>query len=108
MPACPAPWVERIARNEALRVGRRSSLRGRVEGAELDEASAPAAEQDPVAALFGDAFRALSCADQELVRLRYAEDLKYSVIAERLAMPLGTVKVRIHRLHKRLREAPLQ
>jgi DNA-directed RNA polymerase specialized sigma24 family protein len=33
------------------------------------------------------------------------EDLQYSAIAERLDLPLGTVKVRLHRLHARLREA---
>jgi RNA polymerase sigma factor (sigma-70 family) len=48
--------------------------------------------------------RGLPPRDAELVRLRYVEDLQYSVIAERLDLPLGTVKIRLHRLHKRLRK----
>jgi len=43
-------------------------------------------------------------AHRELVWLRYVEDLEYSIIAERLELPLGTVKVRLHRLHAALRQ----
>ncbi|HEX7078069.1 MAG TPA: sigma-70 family RNA polymerase sigma factor [Candidatus Eisenbacteria bacterium] len=35
--------------------------------------------------------------------LRYREELSYEEIAETLSMPLGTVKVRIHRAHEALK-----
>lgn len=40
--------------------------------------------------------------DREVLALRFAQDLKYKEIAERLDMPLGTVKVRVHRALKHL------
>jgi RNA polymerase sigma-70 factor (ECF subfamily) len=54
------------------------------------------------------ALRGLPPPDAELVRLRYVEDLQYSTIAERLGLPLGTVKIRLHRLHARLRKVAPQ
>ncbi len=40
---------------------------------------------------------------QAILFLRYREDLAYEEIAETLAIPLGTVKVRLHRAHEILR-----
>ena len=102
----PCPWVGRIAHNEALRLGARISARRRAEGAELNEActwpernGAPETAAGPVVT----ALAGLPPSDRELIRLRYVEDLHYSTIAERLSLPLGTVKVRLHRVHCRLR-----
>jgi RNA polymerase sigma-70 factor (ECF subfamily) len=41
---------------------------------------------------------------QEAVRLFYLEDRSYEAVAERLGMPLGTVKNLLHRARKRLME----
>lgn len=38
-----------------------------------------------------------------ILHLRYREDLSYEQIADTLSMPLGTVKVRLHRAHGLLR-----
>lgn len=38
-----------------------------------------------------------------VLHLRYREDLSYEEIAEVLSIPLGTVKVRIHRAHETLK-----
>src|SRR5262245_34071019 len=38
-----------------------------------------------------------------ILHLRYREDLAYEEIAEALSIPLGTVKVRLHRAHEMLR-----
>ena len=46
----------------------------------------------------------LSGPDRELVRLRYDEDLAHGAIADRLGIPEATVRVRIHRVRKRLRD----
>ena len=40
---------------------------------------------------------------QAILFLRYREDLAYEEIAEALGIPLGTVKVRLHRAHEILR-----
>jgi RNA polymerase sigma-70 factor (ECF subfamily) len=40
---------------------------------------------------------------QAILFLRYKEELSYDEIAETLSMPLGTVKVRLHRAHEILR-----
>ena len=103
------PWVGRIAHNEALRLGARISQRQRAEGGMLGELDEPVTNTTPTAELGGrkvvvSTLRGLTPRDAELVRLRYVEDLQYSVIAERLDLPLGTVKIRLHRLHKKLRK----
>jgi RNA polymerase sigma-70 factor (ECF subfamily) len=102
----PCPWVGRIAHNEALRLGARISARRRAEGADLNDASTgPERNSAPeiTAGTVVTALAGLPPSDRELVRLRYVEDLHYSTIAERLSLPLGTVKVRLHRVHRRLR-----
>ncbi|HLQ65731.1 MAG TPA: sigma-70 family RNA polymerase sigma factor, partial [Candidatus Limnocylindrales bacterium] len=38
-----------------------------------------------------------------ILHLRYREALSYEEIAETLDIPLGTVKVRLHRAHENLR-----
>jgi RNA polymerase sigma-70 factor (ECF subfamily) len=40
--------------------------------------------------------------DQEIVRLRYFEDLPHAEVAEHLGMTEATVRVRLHRLRRRL------
>ena len=40
---------------------------------------------------------------QAILYLRYREDLSYDEIADSLSVPLGTVKVRLHRAHEILR-----
>jgi RNA polymerase sigma-70 factor, ECF subfamily len=103
----PCPWVGRIAHNEALRLGARISAQRRAEGAVLNEAqgspSEPNRTPEAAAGTVVKALAGLPPSDRELVRLRYVEDLHYSTIAERLSLPLGTVKVRLHRIHCRLR-----
>ena len=38
-----------------------------------------------------------------ILHLRYREELPYDEIAETMGIPLGTVKVRLHRAHEILR-----
>jgi RNA polymerase sigma factor (sigma-70 family) len=42
--------------------------------------------------------------DRKLIALRYERDQTYERIAARLAMPEGTVKVRLHRARRQLRQ----
>ena len=106
----PRPWIGRIAQNEALRLGGRITERRRAEGTALEDVQEPSADGDDPAdtdrgAIVVGALGRLAPRDRELVRLRYVEDLQYSVIADQLSLPLGTVKVRLHRVHAQLREA---
>jgi RNA polymerase sigma-70 factor, ECF subfamily len=100
----PDPWVGRIARNEALRLAARISKRRALEAELLgDNAFGPIEVTEQDDSKLADALSQLAPRDAELVKLRYVEDLQYSAIADRLRMPLGTVKIRLHRLHTRLR-----
>ena len=46
---------------------------------------------------------ALSERDRQLLEMRYEEDLTQGMIARRLGIPEGTVKVRLHRARAKLR-----
>ncbi len=73
-------------------------------------------DQDPQAALEAGELRRqihgqigqLPDSYRLLVLLRYQQDLSYEEIAQVLGMPLGTVKIGLHRAHNRLRSALLE
>lgn len=50
------------------------------------------------------AVAALPADDRELLKLLYQDRLSYPEISELMNMPLGTVKVRLYRVRKRLRQ----
>lgn len=98
------PWVRRIARNEALRTARTRSW------ADID---AIAEHED-----LGDAARRAAWGDQQRIRravsqleqtertllyLYYWEERPISELSRVLDLPEGTVKVRLHRLRRRIR-----
>jgi RNA polymerase sigma-70 factor, ECF subfamily len=98
-------WLATIVRNEAFRQHARvrpdpiATIETQ-EGAEDAQVVATVERADLHAAL-----RALSDRDRQLLELRYAEDLTQPAIARRLGIPLGTVKVRLHRARSKLRRA---
>ena len=101
----PWPWMAQITRNEALR------MYARAREAPLDRHDSPeAAAEDPRLATAPEradlqsAIAALDPVDRLLVELRYQRDLTNPSIAQLLEMPEGTVRVRLHRLRKTLRE----
>jgi RNA polymerase sigma-70 factor, ECF subfamily len=104
-PDTPLGWLRRIAHNEAVREAcrRRDELL-------LDEPlAAMAGRTDESDALedrlvFNGILGTLSEADQELARLRYYEDLTCAKLADHFGLSEATVKVRLHRLRKRLRQ----
>jgi RNA polymerase sigma-70 factor (ECF subfamily) len=49
------------------------------------------------------ALQELSERDRRLLEMRYQEDLTQAAIATRLDIPIGTVKVRLHRARAKLR-----
>ncbi|HEY7456003.1 MAG TPA: sigma-70 family RNA polymerase sigma factor [Solirubrobacterales bacterium] len=98
-------WLGTIVRNEALRELARkrpapSDLIEVTHGRDDDRVLATVERADLHAAL-----ERLNKRDRQLVRLRYDEDLTQEAIAHRLGIPLGTVKVRLHRVRAKLRRA---
>jgi RNA polymerase sigma-70 factor (ECF subfamily) len=96
-------WLATIVRNEALREFARkrpapSDLIEVAHGSDDERVLATVERADLHAAL-----ERLSKRDRQLVRLRYDEDMTQEAIAHRLGIPLGTVKVRLHRVRAKLR-----
>ena len=106
-PATPAPWVAQIARNEALRIWQRQqTLLARSQDAEVEEAEEDTREplEDRLIRQVSvrQALATLTDEERELITLRYERDLAQPAIAAELGMPEGTVKVKLHRIRKRL------
>jgi RNA polymerase sigma-70 factor (ECF subfamily) len=98
--------VLQITRNEAYRLMERGASRGGHCGLDtVGDLAAPAdAEGERVHERI-DVRRALGklpLEDRVLVGLRYEEDLAQPRIAKLLRTPEGTIKVRLHRIRKRL------
>ena len=96
-------WLGTIVRNEALRefARKRPAPIDTIEvtrGSDDERVLATVERADLHAAL-----ERLNKRDRQLVRLRYDEDLTQEAIAHRLGIPLGTVKVRLHRVRAKLR-----
>lgn len=96
-------WLATIVRNEALREFARkrptpTDLIEVIHGRDDDRVLATVERADLHAAL-----ERLNKRDRQLVRLRYDEDMTQEAIAHRLGIPLGTVKVRLHRVRAKLR-----
>lgn len=99
-----APWLYSIARRAAIDVGRRERRHA---------GTGPLVESDAVTTTLGiehawEAWQVRSAVDRlgpderDVVRLQHFEQLTHREIGERLGMPVGTVKSRSHRAHRRL------
>jgi RNA polymerase sigma-70 factor (ECF subfamily) len=95
----PAGWVYRVGLNWAKRQMRRRSydIGAHAKLGISDELSPP----DPH---LWKALSGLSTDHRTVVILRFAEDWSESQIADALGVPVGTVKSRLHRALKHLRE----
>lgn len=98
-------WLATIVRNEAFRQHARvkpdlTATVELLEGAEDEQVLATVETADLHAALAG-----LSERDRQLLEMRYGEDMTQAMIANRLGIPEGTVKVRLHRARDKLRRA---
>jgi RNA polymerase sigma-70 factor (ECF subfamily) len=102
-----AAWLRRIARNEALRM----QARGAGGPREVPLPEAGAAEHPAADALDGLISRLtfeqllsdLPPEDRRLVVLRYELDLAQDAIADALGVAEVTVRVRLHRIRRRIR-----
>ncbi len=103
-----APWLATIARRTAIDVHRREVRRATEP---LDDATAV---DVAVVELPADVERAydiwavreaideLPADEREVVRLQHVEELTQAEVADRLGVPVGTVKSRSFRAHRRL------
>jgi RNA polymerase sigma-70 factor (ECF subfamily) len=102
----PMPWLLQITRNEALRslsrTGRDAERAVLVAEPELGATSEEWTERAAIRLDIEAAMRHLGEDDRKMVNLRYAEELTHSNIAYLMNIPVGTCKVRLHRLRKRL------
>ena len=101
-PARPEPWVRAIARREALRaLAQRSEL-------SIDNCQVADTRQDmsdlPATLDVRRALSGLQSQDRRLLIGHYWQDLPNSELAEQLGLAEVTVRVRLHRLRRRLRE----
>ena len=108
-------WLFKIASNLALDVIRRRRRRPMAledlateEGPPVDPADpGPGPEEglriDRSDTRFDSLVKELPELYQAILYLRYKEELAYEEIAETMNLPLGTVKVRLHRAHEILR-----
>jgi RNA polymerase sigma-70 factor (ECF subfamily) len=106
-PGAPEPWVAQIARNEALRLraGEKKQSDVAVRVAEERKGARLAPEDELIDTVsVQQVLSALTLEERRLIDLRYKDDLAQPAIAEILGLPEGTVKVRLHRLRKRLRK----
>ena len=94
-----------ITRNEALRrLGKRRETLIEEPNEQLGGHWSAELERVPLRLDVERAMAALTADERLLLDLRYQEDLTQEAVAERLSIPEGTVKVRLHRLRHRLRE----
>ncbi|MET0143419.1 MAG: RNA polymerase sigma factor [Ilumatobacteraceae bacterium] len=102
------PWLATIARRTAIDIYRRESRRP---ATRLDDVSPadPTVVEMPVGversyevAAVRAAIDTLPPDEREVVRLQHLEELTHTEVAERLGVPVGTVKSRSHRAHRRL------
>lgn len=102
------PWLATIARRVAIDVHRREARRA---ADDLDDVPAghaavvtlpPSIDAVHDAWAVREALDTLPTDEHEVVRLQHLEGFSHSEIAERLGVPVGTVKSRSFRAHKRL------
>jgi RNA polymerase sigma factor (sigma-70 family) len=102
------PWLATIARRVAIDLHRREATRSAVSLDDVVSADPKLVSMPtPIETTYEiwEVRRAVSCLppeDQLVVRLQHFEGLTHAQIAQRLGVPVGTVKSRSFRAHRRL------
>ncbi len=104
-------WIYTIARNHCLDRIRKERVRMRlVSGGDSGEIVSPyptpeaAVLRSESASLAGALIESLSPEDQQIAFLRFFEEMPFKRISIVLGTPVGTLKYRVHRIRKELRE----
>jgi RNA polymerase sigma-70 factor (ECF subfamily) len=105
-PESPMAWMVQITRNEALRRLGRDRLQTDHELAGEEHAGEHSPLETRLEVLdLRHALAVLTAEERALLTLRYGADLTQPDIARMLDLPEGTVKVRLFRARKRIRQA---
>ena len=100
-----APWLYTIARRQAIDAYRRERRSHAADVAELDDTQAAVSlEATWEAWQVRIALDQLPDEERQVVRLSWFDGLAHPEIADKLGIPVGTVKSRSHRAHRRLAE----
>jgi RNA polymerase sigma-70 factor (ECF subfamily) len=102
-PERPWAWLSVITQREATRAHERRRLIGL--GGEPEELGAPdpRLEALPEQDLVRRAVAGLDARDRAIVLLHYEHDMTVAAIARTIGVPVGTVKVKLHRIRGKLR-----
>jgi RNA polymerase sigma factor (sigma-70 family) len=99
-------WLTTIARRAAIDVYRRERRHRHLESIDSSDAALvtlpPSAEQIHDVLEVRQALEELPDQDREMIRLQHYDELTHTEIASQLDIPLGTVKSRSFRAHRRL------
>ena len=100
-------WVVRVSVNEASRVRERRGRLGAREQPDDGDRGVAASEPETTDAIhlrvaIMAELRRLSLQDRKILALHYFGDVPLPIIAQRMGMPLGTVKARLSRARRRL------
>jgi len=95
------PWFYVLLRNRCAK--QRSRRATRAESQELSQAVVSAAPDIDASLDLGRALRQLDSDEREIVMLKHIDGWKYSEIAERIGIPLGTVMSRLFTARQKLR-----
>lgn len=102
------PWLATIARRTAIDLHRREARRGTDRLADIASDQSALVELPPDVDRTFDVWAVRQAIDElppderEIVRLQHLEELTHVEVAERLGLPVGTVKSRSFRAHRRL------
>jgi RNA polymerase sigma factor (sigma-70 family) len=102
-----AAWLTTIAKRVAIDVYRREKRHRNLDNVDTSDSASlvtlpPSAEQIHEVAEVRRALDELPDGDRQLIRLQHFDELTHAEIATRLDIPLGTVKSRTFRAHRRL------
>ncbi len=101
----PAPWLYSIARRVAVDLYRRERRHEQPERFDTEVAVLPPSFEGVWETwLVRSALDQVPIEEREVLRATYYLGLTHAQAAERLGLPLGTVKSRSHRAHKRMAE----
>ena len=104
----PAPWLATIAKRAAIDIHRREARRPAAPLADVDEHDRAVVTLPPEMDTLDAAWRVRQAIDglpadeATIVRLQHLDGLTHTDIAEKLGIPVGTVKSRSHRAHRTL------
>ena len=103
-----APWLATIARRVAIDMQRRSARRPATSIEVADVANPALVSMPPSAEEIWDVWQVraaideLDPAERDVIRLQHLDGFTHAEIADRLGVPVGTVKSRSFRAHNRL------